>query len=95
MGRNLEFFSKSGDVEMEKARCVDMSTLPRVKEQENGNVYMWFQSEDMSHIISLGEGEIRVKTPTDRYVIPVRCYPKLSEAEVRRAIRNTIYARPR
>ena len=80
---------------MEKARCIDMSTLTRVKEQENGNVDMWFQSEDMSHNISLVDGEIRVSTPTDRYVIPCRCYPLLSEAEVRRAIRNTIYARAR
>lgn len=68
---------------------IDISALPRIPEQEEGNVKMWFENEEGTHIVSLVKGEIRISTPTTRDVIPCT-RGNVTESDVRRALRNWI-----
>jgi hypothetical protein len=78
---------------------VDISTLPRVKSHENGYVKMWFQDNDMKYVVSLVDApqdsnqEIRISTPQDRFVILASKTKNLTEADVRRALRNAMSTR--
>lgn len=79
--------------------AIDISTLPRIREQENGYVKMWFQDPDMNYIASLVDApedanqEIRVSTPQDCFVILASKTRNLSESDVRRCLRNAMQTR--
>jgi len=76
--------------------CIDISTLPRYREQENGNTIMAFEDQPGDFRVSYGltpRGfSIRVITPYDRFEIPAKA--GLTEKDVRRALRNALFARP-
>ena len=73
---------------------IDISTLPRIKDQEEANVLMWFENEEGTHTVSvvkatLGVYEIRISTPIVKVTILTDKH-QITEKDVRRSLRNWI-----